>query len=100
MIQAGPEWVGDNQSGHFEIGGREVEWTDGVQLGPEELVERLVGRKIVAARQDGNISFLRLDDGSHIAFQGMSLQSEDALFVLLWEDVPVDASSDPPKASS
>jgi hypothetical protein len=88
VIQVGPIWVGDNKEGHFEISGRVVEWHEAAELDSADLADRLEGRTIVAARLDHPTAFLRLDDGSHVAFQGYSAQSEDGLDCLLWEDDP------------
>lgn len=88
MIQAGPKWVGDNREGHFEIAGKIVEWHEARELDSAALANRLDGRSVVASRIDNAIAYLRLDDGTHLAFQGFSAQSEDGLMCLLWEDDP------------
>jgi hypothetical protein len=84
VIQAGPKWIDDS----FELGGKKIEWGDGIEIDGADLAERLTARTIVSTRLDENIAYLRLDDGTHLAFQGISGQGEDGLICLLWEDDP------------
>lgn len=88
MIQAGPEWS-DGNPGHFVLAGREIDFRDSAEeLDARALADRLVGRKVVASRLEDEFVFVRLDDGTHLGFQGGGQGGDGWLSVLAWQDVP------------
>lgn len=79
-MDIGPTWNGRD----FEIDGVPVSF--GCEAGEIEIRECMVGQQIVGFRVNdaGTVASIRLADGSHVAFQGISAQGQDDLIGLMW----------------